>query len=230
MDDNYNTSTWKSTLSKLVLKEDCIKVNDTTELLNYTMSFNPLGGKISRARDAYIKQELDWYKSMSLNIKGYNLIENNPIWKGCATKDGNINSNYGWCIWSKENHFQYSHAVEALLTDKDTRQSCCIYVRPEIQDEHNDGIHATHDFICTFQTHHLIRDDHLHYIVNMRSNDIMHGTPYDLEWHRHVYSMMYYALQNQYKELYVCPIIWNVGSLHLYDRDREEALLLVGES
>ena len=47
----------------------------------------------------YVKRELDWYRSMSLNV---NDIPGGPpkIWQQVADKNGQINSNYGWCIWS----------------------------------------------------------------------------------------------------------------------------------
>ena len=55
----------------------------------------------------------------------------------------------------KKNNNQYKHAIQSLLNDSLSRQSVCVYIRPEIQTIHDDGIHAKHDFICTFCTHHF---------------------------------------------------------------------------
>ena len=50
----------------------------------------------------YINKESKWYNSCSLNIKGY--VDDVKIWQQVCDKDGFVNSNYGWCIYSKENY------------------------------------------------------------------------------------------------------------------------------
>jgi thymidylate synthase len=92
-------------------------------------------------------------------------------------------------------------------------------VRPEIQKIHNDGIHAKRDFICTFCTHHFIRNDRLEYIVYMRSNDIEFGLPYDLAWHQYVYQNMLNDIVLHYPEVKAGRIYWHASSLHLYERE-----------
>jgi thymidylate synthase len=102
-----------------------------------------------------------------------------------------------------------------------------VYIRPEIQKIHNDGVHAKRDFICTFCTHHFIRDKKLEYIVYMRSNDIEFGTPYDLAWHQYVYKNMFndliaagqYAEVPELKYLSIGKIHWHASSLHKYERE-----------
>jgi hypothetical protein len=55
-------------------------------------------------------RELQWYKSMSLNVN--DIPAPIPaIWKQVATPSGEINSNYGWCIWSEDNGRQYCNVV-----------------------------------------------------------------------------------------------------------------------
>ena len=50
----------------------------------------------------YAKREIEWYESQSLYVK--DIPGDTPkIWQSCADKDGKINSNYGWCIFSNEN-------------------------------------------------------------------------------------------------------------------------------
>ena len=54
----------------------------------------------------YYNREEQWYYSQSLNVN--DIPEGAPkMWKLCADKYGNINSNYGWCIFSRENGYQY---------------------------------------------------------------------------------------------------------------------------
>ena len=52
----------------------------------------------------------------------------------------------------------------------------------------------------------------------MRSNDVIFGLQNDYSWHRYVYYDMFKRLKEQYKNLKVGKIYWNVGSMHLYDR------------
>lgn len=206
------------------LEKQPLLQNGTREILNFYAPFNP-NQRLSRCKESYLKAEIDWYRTHDLCIRGHDKIDGNKIWDAIATEDGYVNSNYGWCIFDEENHKQYKHAVDALLKDPHTRQSCCIYTRPSIQKEWNDGIHADHDFICTFATHHFIRNNKLEYIVYMRSNDVEFGLPYDLAWHQYVYKNMYNDLviagelseTPTYKYLDVGSIHWHASSLHKYE-------------
>jgi len=199
--------------------------NGTREILNAYICFDPFQ-QLNRAKQSYVDAELAWYKSMERNIKAHPIIEKNPIWQGCAAPDGSVNSNYGWCIFSQENYAQYNCAVNSLLKDPCTRQSVCTYIRPEIQMYHDDGVHANHDFICTFCTHHFIREGKLEYIVYMRSNDIEFGTPYDLAWHQYVFKNMWNDLvvageridNPIFKFLSPGKIHWYASSLHKYEK------------
>ena len=53
--------------------------------------------------DGYIARELEWYKSQSLFVKDIP-GETPAIWKAIASKHGEINSNYGWAVWSSQNY------------------------------------------------------------------------------------------------------------------------------
>jgi thymidylate synthase len=140
-----------------------------------------------------------------------------------------VNSNYGWCIFSSENGYQFDHAVKSLLKNRDGRQSVCIYTRPSIQREWNDGKNAAHDFICTYSTQHLIRDGKLHYVVYMRSNDAIFGLINDFAWHCFVYDKMIRALRKQGLHVAHGDIRWNAASLHIYERHFELLKDIVGE-
>lgn len=199
-----------------ILKCQPLLPNGTRELMDMQADFNPRQ-VLKRAFKGYREAELNWYLSQDLSIVDHDRIEDNPVWQRCATAEGHVNSNYGWCVYSEENHRQYEHAVDALVKDRWTRQSCCIYTRPSIQLHHDDGLHARHDFICTFATQHMIRDGRLEYIVLMRSNDVETGLPYDLAWHQHVYERMFEKLRKLY-DIEDGAIHWHASSLHLYDR------------
>lgn len=168
----------------------------------------------------YVKHELDWYKSMDLSIIGHEGIETNPTWNACCTKDDKkeINSNYGWCVFSEENGSQYDNCLEVLKKDKTTRNALIMYNRPEIyKDYKRDGMH---DMICTMYSHFFIRNNKLYMIHNMRSNDIRYGfICSDLAWNCFVYQNMLADLkETAYPDLEVGSIIWTSDSMHLYSR------------
>ena len=171
----------------------------------------------------YVKAELDWYKSMDLSIIGHEGIESNPTWQSCCTKDDKkeINSNYGWCVFSEENGSQYDNCLEVLKKDKTTRNAIIMYNRPKIyKDYKRDGMH---DMICTMYSHFFIRYNRLYMIHNMRSNDVRYGfICSDLAWNCFVYQNMYEDLKSTYPDLEVGTIIWTSDSMHLYSRHFED--------
>lgn len=159
--------------------------------------------------DDYIRRELEWYKSQSLNV---NDIENTPkIWKMCADKDGFINSNYGWCIWSEENGNQYDNCLAELKKNPFSRRATMLYTRPTMWSEYNKN--GMSDFMCTYSTQFCIKNDELISQVFMRSNDAWAGFRNDLAWHKHVSDELAKDLG-----IKAGKIIWNAGSLHLYER------------
>jgi len=160
-------------------------------------------------------RELEWYKSMSLSVN--DIPPPIPeIWKRVADKNGLIHSNYGWCIFSKDNHSQYDSCLAALKNDIDTRRATMIYTRPSIQQEYNrDGMS---DFICTNNVHFFIRNDQLISSVFMRSNDAVFGYKNDWSWHKHIQEQLLNDLKGTYSNLVLGPIIWNSGSIHVYER------------
>ena len=167
---------------------------------------------IGTLNEDYIKRELEWYKSMSLNV---NDIPGGPpeIWKKVSSKEGLINSNYGWCIYSKENGDQFQNVVNELTKNPGSRRATMIYNRPSMHDDYNkDGMS---DFMCTNSVQYLIRDNKVHALVYMRSNDAVFGYKNDYAWQKHVLQELVDELgwANQVGDIY-----WNVASLHVYER------------
>ena len=57
--------------------------------------------------DTWNARELRWYMSQSLNVN--DIAPPVPaVWKQVASSKGMINSNYGWCIFSAANNYQYA--------------------------------------------------------------------------------------------------------------------------
>lgn len=163
-----------------------------------------------KPNEDYIRREIEWYMSCSRNVNDIP-GEIPTIWKQVATKDGLINSNYGWCVFSFENGNQF-HRVENELREKpDSRRAVMIYNRPSMWDDYNrDGMS---DFMCTNAVQYFIRDGRLEAHVQMRSNDVVYGFRNDVAWQHHVQKLLAKKLEVQ-----IGDIFWNVGSLHIYER------------
>jgi thymidylate synthase len=163
----------------------------------------------------YIERELHWYKSQSLNVN--DIPGGTPeIWKRVATPDGYINSNYGWCIWSSQNHNQYTNVLDELVSNQDSRRATMIYTRPTMHTDYK--LNGMSDFMCTNTVQYLIRDNKLHALVYMRSNDAVFGYKNDYAWQKHVLDRMILDLNDHALNITPGNIHWNVASLHVYER------------
>ena len=163
----------------------------------------------------YIKKELEWYLSESLNV--YDIPKTPKIWRQVCDKNGFINSNYGWCIFSKENFEQYKNCLRALRADKFTRRAMMIYTRPSMQYDYNKN--GMSDWICTNLVMTFIRYNKLIYIVNQRSCDSRYGFLNDLAWHKFVSNKLLNDLKEDYPEVTDIEINFQFGSIHIYERD-----------
>jgi len=159
--------------------------------------------------DEYVERELEWYLSMSLNVN--DIPAPVPtIWKQVSSPNGIINSNYGWCIFSKDNGSQYDNVLSQLKANPDSRRATMIYNRPSMHVDYNkDGMS---DFMCTNCVQYLIRDGKVNALVYMRSNDAIFGYKNDYAWQKYVLEILSAELK-----LPVGNIYWNVASLHVYE-------------
>lgn len=158
----------------------------------------------------YIVRELEWYESTSRNVNDIPGVVP-AIWQSIATKDGMINSNYGWCIWSDENFNQYENVLKELRANPDSRRATMIYNRPSMHQDYNrDGMN---DFMCSFANSFFIRDGKLisHFI--MRSTDAVFGFNNDVAW-------AMYVQKKLARDLEVLPsdLIWTSANIHVYER------------
>ena len=157
----------------------------------------------------YIERELVWYKLQSLYVE--DIPGQTPaIWKQVADKNGKINSNYGYLIWSEENGRQYEHVLNELKKNPNSRRASMIYNRPTMHSDYcKDGMS---DFVCTYANNFLIRDDKLvsHYL--MRSNCAIFGANNDFAWARYVQQKLAHDL-----DIAVGDLIWTASSLHVYE-------------
>ena len=197
-----------------------IKVGNTWEMIDVDLRLSPFQPYLHIFRDipmSYLEKEHKWYMSQDLSIKGW--MDDIKIWQFCASKDDKqeINSNYGWCVFSEANGNQYENCLKKLQADPNSREAMLIYTRPSI---HHDAVeNGKHDFICTNYSHFFIRNNRLEMIHSQRSCDCVHGLSFDFPWSCFVYQMLYEELRHTYPDLKVGLIHYHIDSLHVYDRN-----------
>ena len=158
----------------------------------------------------YVQRELDWYMSQSLYVN--DIPGGAPkIWQQVACKNGRINSNYGWCVYNSANGSQYKNVLAELQKNPDSRRATMIYTRPNMWTDYNEN--GRSDFMCTNAVQYILRKGKLNAIVQMRSNDAWAGYRNDYAWQYHVLAALAIDLNVEIGDIH-----WNVGSLHIYDR------------
>lgn len=157
----------------------------------------------------YIERELEWYKSQSLYVS--DIPGKTPkIWEDVSSSDGKINSNYGYLIWSKDNHNQYDNVLNELRKNPNSRRAVMIYNRPSMHYDYN--VDGMSDFVCTFANTFLIRDNKLVSHYTMRSSDAIFGFNNDFAWAKYVQELLAADLNIECGD-----IIWTASSLHVYE-------------
>lgn len=162
--------------------------------------------------DAYYKAEHMWYCTESRNVN--DLFERYgkkiAIWDNISDPTGKINSNYGWAVFSEENHNQFNSCRDILKADPNSRRAVMYYTRPTM---HKDGVaNGMSDHMCTLAVQYFINGDRLDAHVSMRSSDAVFGYIYDLNWQRYVLGELCGDLDKDRGDVY-----WHAGSLHVYD-------------
>lgn len=191
------------------------------EVLNANMVLDPndkiikLNGR--QTPEKYVEQELEWYDSQDLSVN--EIGKHASLWLKICSTDGMINSNYGYLIYSNENHNQYNNALLQLKDSKHSRRAIMIYNRPSI---HTDSVKlGMSDFICTLAQHFFIRDNKLHSVVNMRSNDAIYGFFNDFYWFATVQQRFLQDVNKYYKEVEMGSLYYSANSFHVYERHFE---------
>jgi len=172
--------------------------------------------KVRKTNEEYCKKELNWYLSQSLSIKNY--VDDVKIWNQVCSKDEKkeVNSNYGWCIFSENNYKQYDHCLKELIQNRDSRRAIMIYNRPNMWEDYNkDG---KSDFICCLSNSFFIRNNKLISSVHFRSSDLVYGFLNDFYFKCYVYNRLFSDLKSVYNDLEIGGINWHSNSLHVYER------------
>jgi len=133
-------------------------------------------------------------------------------------EDGSLFGGYGPRLFDWNGVNQVSE-VTSLLRERPTSRRAVIQVY-----DRGDIIGGHKDVACTCTLQFMIRDGRLHMLVAMRSNDIFLGLPHDF----FCFTMLQEIVANDlgvelgsYKHV--------VGSLHLYDKDTDQAREFLAE-
>ena len=191
--------------------------NGTLELrgISFVASSEPIFGFRNQK---YQEAEMLWYKNATRNV--HRLYEHYgkevEIWKNCADRFGEVNSNYGWCITSEARGKQYDKVLDTLDQDQDSRQAVMIYTHPDMHVLSKKN--GMHDFTCTNTVQYFLKDDILETYVHMRSNDAIFGYLYDYPWQEWVATRLCLDLQRRGLDAIRGRIQWSVGSFHIYPR------------
>ena len=161
----------------------------------------------------YIAAELVWYFTGRKDADF--ITPYAKFWDQIKNKDGSVNSAYGNLIFTEElsdGRNQYRWALDSLIQDKDSRQAILHFNKPDHQWNGNK------DFVCTLSGIFQIRDNKLNFTLDMRSNDLILGTPTDVAFFCLLQMQMLEHLRKYYPELQLGTYTHIAHSLHLYER------------
>lgn len=205
----------------------------TKELLNYNITLrNPRNRVITfparKTKTEYLLGEFIWYANGS--NRPDHILPYSKFWANITNSGdhagypkGTVNSNYGNRLFGfcqlpsftkggGERIDQWQETIELFKRDKDTRQAILNIHVPE--DRHVGNL----DTPCTISMQFFIREDHLHLIVNMRSNDVILGFTNDVFQFTMLQECMLVNLKDAYPKLKLGHYFHNAGSMHIYDR------------
>lgn len=188
----------------------------TQEILNYPSAFD-MNSPICYHQDRklsykFMAAEAYWITSGSMFTE--DIVPYNSHIAKFSDDDYIFNGAYGPKFIN-----QLQFVVNQLRKDCDTRQAVMtIWIQNPID---------TKDYACTLSLQFMIRDGRLNTIVNMRSNDLWLGRPYDM----FNFTIMSLRVLTYLNEGYDCTygeltrlgtLYLNAGSTHLYDQNVEE--------
>lgn len=190
-----------------------VVLNPTQKMLNFF--------DIRKSPEKYIEQEIAWYDSKDLSVK--EIAKHAKLWSDICSKDEKqeVNSNYGYLIYSNENFDQYINTLKELIKNPYSRRAIMIYNRPSMHYDYN--LNGRTDFVCTLGHQFFIRNNKLHSLVEMRSTDMMYGFFSDFPWFATVQERLLndLAQTKTYNDLTMGDLIWISNSAHLYEKHFE---------
>ena len=123
-----------------------------------------------------------------------------------------LNGAYGYRMMG-----QIERAISLLIADQYSRQACMTILHPI--DCLPEG--KSNDIPCNCFLQFLILDNALHFRVISRSSDFVTGLSIDIVHWQILFHCVLNTLRGTYPNLIPGEIIYNLGSIHVYEQDKE---------
>lgn len=208
-------SAWRSLVSRALRQQSAgSRDGAAREILGTQVVFpaalNWLGAPCRKLSKRYASAELVWY--LSGTPSGDMIKHYAPGYARFLDDDGCAHGAYGY-RWAKDE--QLRRVIELLERDPGSRRAVITCF-----DQWTDLAHESPDIPCTISIQFFIRDNTLHAVTTMRSNDLWLGFPYDCWCFTMLQHMIAHALG-----VGVGTYTHQAGSSHVYERDVEKVSL-----
>lgn len=200
----------------------------TKEILNYNITLVDPRNRVITFADRntstkYLLGEFIWYLSAQNTVDA--ITPYAKFWDNITNPDGTVNSNYGHRLFGEhqstlvpakykgsQGQSQWMNVVEILSKDKESRQAIVNIHVPQ------DRWAGNKDVPCTLALQFFIREERLHLITSMRSNDIILGFTNDVFQFTMLQEALMLQLREKYPSLELGNYYHNAGSMHIYER------------
>jgi thymidylate synthase len=202
---DYETAPRGKRIREIINYSGCI-LNPYAQLIENKIRSTPIG---------YLAKELILY--FSGENKAEYFEKASKFWGHIKSTDKNgneyIESAYGNLIFNPNiyGNIPIDWVYHSLVRDKDSRQAILHYNNPGHLKPENK------DVVCTMYNQFIIRDNRLHMIVNMRSNDIIRGLFFDTPYFMCLQQVLLNLLKEVYPGLKMGYYYHNAGSMHVYE-------------
>jgi thymidylate synthase len=202
---------WLGTLNQILTTGELVEVRGTRslEIIGHSVEF-PMGQSILTIKDRVINRDFMFREAWWI-LSGQNrldLLETHAPSYSKFSDDGiRLSGAYGPKIVD-----QIRFVVDTLKHDPYSRQAVINIWR--------ENPRPSKDIPCTLSVQFLIRDGYIHTVVNMRSNDVWLGMPYD------VFSFTMLTCQVALElggDLQLGMMFHHAGSRHIYFKDSDKA-------
>ena len=176
------------------------------------------------------------FKAEAQKIENYCIQEHKDRTTGAALNPGE-SYKIRQDMWQKfmvndETHFDYTYSermwnkigriIKTLAEDKHSRQAVLQIFEPEDLEKTGGDTRIP----CSVDYNFMIRNDRLHLIYHMRSNDYFGHFPIDIWLAAELMKYVADILKEQvYSELKYGPVIYFANSLHAYDWDLKKVVI-----
>lgn len=206
---------------------------DAIEKVDYSfIIINPQPGvpqtisdKRNEIMERYSSNEVPLFDSGNNNSDGQ-MATLSKVWDSIKNPDGTINANYGLMVYHTRDAgdprfvgddkklTQWEWAKMRLIDEPTTCQAISFLCRPTHQWKGN------HDVPCTVFIQFMIRDNKLNLLTYMRSNDLIYGTPYNINYFILLQHRMLEELRHeeQFTTLELGTLTHHASSLHIYKK------------